>query len=113
MFFRLFSCGTSKDGDSYLVEWNESEGTIKRTYNGFRKKSNGVVQFDTTQNHFLAVGEENQVKFWDMDSISVLTTTEAEGGLPVSYHVNSISSFLRIQCLPSSADLNFFRASPD
>ncbi|KAK1581892.1 hypothetical protein Q3G72_010018 [Acer saccharum] len=78
---RLFSCGTSKEGDSFLVEWNESEGTIKRTYIGFRKKSTGVVQFDTTQNHFLAVGEDNQIKFWDMDSNNILTSTEAEGGL--------------------------------
>ncbi|KAJ0080032.1 hypothetical protein Patl1_24477 [Pistacia atlantica] len=32
---RLFSCGTSKEGESHLVEWNE-EGAIKRTYSGFR-----------------------------------------------------------------------------
>ncbi|KFK27551.1 hypothetical protein AALP_AA8G398300 [Arabis alpina] len=79
---RLFSCGTSKDGDSFLVEWNESEGAIKRTYLGFRKKSAGVVQFDTTRNRFLAVGEDNQIKFWDMDSTNLLTTVEADGGLP-------------------------------
>ncbi|KAL0348057.1 UNVERIFIED_CONTAM: Topless-related protein 3 [Sesamum angustifolium] len=79
---RLFSCGTGKDGDSFLVEWNESEGAIKRTYTGFRKKSAGVVQFDTTQNHFLAVGEDSQIKFWDMDNINILATTDAEGGLP-------------------------------
>lgn len=58
---RLFSCGTSKDGDSYLVEWNESEGAIKRTYVGFRKKSAGIVQFATTKNHFLAVGVDSQI----------------------------------------------------
>jgi hypothetical protein len=82
--FRLFSCGTSKDGESFLVEWNESEGAIKRTYSGFRKKSDGVVQFDTTRNHFLAAGEENQIKFWDMDNVNVLASIDAEGGLPVS-----------------------------
>lgn len=82
--FRLFSCGTSKDGDSYLVEWNESEGAIKRTYTGFRKKSTGVVQFDTTQNHLLAAGEDSQIKFWDMDNTPVLSSTDAEGGLSVS-----------------------------
>ena len=81
---RLFSCGTSKDGDSHLVEWNESEGAIKRTYSGFRKKSAGIVQFDTTKKHFLAVGEDNQIKFWHMDNINVLTSTDAEGGLPVN-----------------------------
>ncbi|KAF8392641.1 hypothetical protein HHK36_022990 [Tetracentron sinense] len=79
---RLFSCGTSKDGESFLVEWNESEGAIKRTYSGFRKKSAGVVQFDTTKNNFLAAGEDNQIKFWDMDNINTLTSTDAEGGLP-------------------------------
>ncbi|PIA44283.1 hypothetical protein AQUCO_01700115v1 [Aquilegia coerulea] len=78
---RLFSCGTSKEGDSFLVEWNESEGAIKRTYSGFRKKSAGVVQFDTTQNRFLAAGEDHQIKFWDMDNTNILTSTEAEGGL--------------------------------
>lgn len=80
---RLFSCGTSKDGDSYLVEWNESEGAIKRTYLGFRKKSAGVVQFDTTQNHFLAAGEDSQIKFWDMENINVVASTDADGGLLV------------------------------
>ncbi|CAL5194794.1 unnamed protein product [Lathyrus oleraceus] len=78
---RLFSCGTSKDGESFLVEWNESEGAIKRTYNGFRKKSTGVVQFDTTQNRFLAAGEDGQIKFWDMDNVNLLTSIDAEGGL--------------------------------
>lgn len=80
---RLFSCGTSKDGESFLVEWNESEGAIKRTYSGFRKRSLGVVQFDTTKNRFLAAGDEFLIKFWDMDNINILTTTEAEGGLQV------------------------------
>ncbi|KAG2243660.1 hypothetical protein Bca52824_094487 [Brassica carinata] len=79
---RLFSCGTSKDGDFSLVEWNESEGSIKRTYLGFQKKLAGMVQFDTSKNHFLAVGEDAQIKFWDMDNINVLTSTDAEGGLP-------------------------------
>lgn len=81
---RLFSCGTSKEGESFLVEWNESEGAIKRTYAGFRKRSLGVVQFDTTKNRFLAAGDEFQIKFWDMDNINLLTTIDAEGGLPAS-----------------------------
>ncbi|KAM0948009.1 putative transcription factor WD40-like family [Dioscorea sansibarensis] len=78
---RLFCCGTSSEGDSFLVEWSEHEGAIKRTYVGFQKKSVGVVQFDTTQNHFLAAGEDNQIKFWDMDNVNLLTSTDAEGGL--------------------------------
>ncbi|XP_042491960.1 protein TOPLESS-RELATED PROTEIN 2-like isoform X2 [Macadamia integrifolia] len=81
---RLFSCGTSKEGDSHLVEWNESEGAIKRKYSGFRKRSLGVVQFDTTRNRFLAAGDEFMIKFWDMDNTNLLTTAEAEGGLPAS-----------------------------
>ncbi|XP_022868457.1 protein TPR2-like [Olea europaea var. sylvestris] len=82
--FRLFSCGTSKEGESHLVEWNESEGAIKRTYSGFRKRSLGVVQFDTTRNRFLAAGDEFQIKFWEMDNTSMLTFTDADGGLPAS-----------------------------
>ncbi|KAJ6876685.1 topless-related protein 3-like isoform X2 [Populus alba x Populus x berolinensis] len=79
---RLFSCGTSEEGDSYLVEWNESEGSVKRSFIGFRKKSlGGVVQFDTTQNHFLAAGDNGQIKFWDMENTSVIATTDADGGL--------------------------------
>ncbi|KAK4761470.1 hypothetical protein SAY87_029354 [Trapa incisa] len=79
---RLFSCGTSKDGESFLVEWNESEGAVERSYLGLiKKKSHGIVQFDTTLNHFLAVGEDGQIKFWDMDNVNLLTSTDAEGGL--------------------------------
>ncbi|KMZ75796.1 WD-40 repeat protein-like [Zostera marina] len=81
---RLFSCGTSKEGDSHLVEWNEAEGSIKRNYLGFRKRSKGIVQFDTTRNRFLAAGDEFQIKFWDMDNTNILTTTDANGGLPAS-----------------------------
>ncbi|XP_062081757.1 protein TOPLESS-RELATED PROTEIN 2-like isoform X2 [Humulus lupulus] len=81
---RLFSCGTSKEGESHLVEWNESEAAIKRTYSGFRKRSLGVVQFDTTRNRFLAAGDEFQIKFWDMDSTNMLTAIDADGGLPAS-----------------------------
>ncbi|XP_051135029.1 topless-related protein 1-like isoform X2 [Andrographis paniculata] len=81
---RLFSCGTSKDGESHIVEWNESEGAVKRTYVGFRKRSYGVVQFDTTKNRYLAAGDEFTVKFWEMDSTQLLTSTDADGGLPAS-----------------------------
>lgn len=71
-----------------MVEWNESEGSIKRTYSGFRKKASGVVQgvvqFDTAQNHILAAGEDSQIKFWDVDNTNMLTCIDADGGLPVS-----------------------------
>ncbi|KAK1292472.1 Topless-related protein 1 [Acorus calamus] len=81
---RLFSCGTSKEGESFIVEWNESEGAVKRTYHGFRKRSLGVVQFDTTRNRFLAAGDEFLIKFWDMDNVNLLTTIDADGSLPAS-----------------------------
>ncbi|KAF9614209.1 hypothetical protein IFM89_016002 [Coptis chinensis] len=80
---RVFSCGTSKEGDCYLVEWNESLA-VKRTYQGFRKRSIGVVQFDTTKNRFLAVGDEFVIKIWDMENPNLMTTIEADGGLPAS-----------------------------
>lgn len=81
---RLFSCGTSKDGESHIVEWNESEGAVKRTYQGFRKRSLGVVQFDTTKNRFLAAGDDFSIKFWDMDNIQLLSSIDVDGGLPAS-----------------------------
>lgn len=92
--FRLFSCGTSKEGESHLVEWNESEGAIKRTYSGFRKRSLGVVQFDTTRNRFLAAGDEFQIKFWDMDNTNMLTYTDGDGGLPVSVYIHESCHFV-------------------
>jgi WD40 repeat protein len=70
-----------------LVQWNENDGSIKRTYSGFRKRSAGVagvVQFDIAQNHILAAGEDNKIKFWDVDNNNMLICTDAEGGLPVS-----------------------------
>ncbi|BFG24685.1 hypothetical protein CerSpe_109590 [Prunus speciosa] len=81
---RLFSCGTNKKGESYIVEWDETQGAVKRTYNGLGKRTLGVVQFDTTKNRFLAAGDEFQIKFWDMDNVNLLNATNAEGGLPAS-----------------------------
>lgn len=42
------------------------------------------MQFDTTKNRFLAAGDEFQIKFWDMDNNNMLTSTDGDGGLPVS-----------------------------
>ena len=74
----LFSRGT-REGDSYLVEWNKMTGLSSVSW----KRSVGVVQFDTMKNLLLATGDEFQIKFWDMDNVNILTTTAAEGGLPV------------------------------
>ncbi|KAG1361982.1 Protein TPR2 [Cocos nucifera] len=93
---RLFSCGTGKEGDSHLVEWNETEGAIKRTYSGFRKCSLGVIQFDRTKNRFLAAGDEFMIKFWDMDNTNILTTADADGGLPVSAIISIVGAVSNI-----------------
>ena len=75
------------------MEWNESEGAVKRSYQGLGKRSVGVVQFDTTKNRFLAAGDEFVVKIWDMNDTSLLTTVDAEGGLSVKYKIISFGFF--------------------
>lgn len=91
---RLFSCGSSKDRDSYLVEWNDNEGTVKESYYGLGKQHSGVVHFDTVK-RFLAAGDEFSVKFWDMDNRLLLFSTNADGGLAVNFHeyVQDLSFF--------------------
>ncbi|KAM7265097.1 hypothetical protein ACFE04_002780 [Oxalis oulophora] len=79
---RLFSCGTNKEGESYLVEWNESEGAVKHSYHGLGRRCMGIVQFDTTKNHFLVAGDDSMIKIWDMDNTTLLHSNDAEGGLP-------------------------------
>ncbi|KAD3067944.1 hypothetical protein E3N88_35824 [Mikania micrantha] len=81
---RLFSCGTNKDGQSFLVEWDESEGVAKRTYNGLIKRANWPVQFDTTKNQYIVAGDEWLVKYWNMDNANRLMVIDAEGDLPAS-----------------------------
>lgn len=116
---RLFSCGTSKDGESHVVEWSENEGTIKRNYQGFQKKSLGVVQFDTTRNKFLAVGDDYTIKVWDMDNVNLLGTIDAEGGLPATPRIrfNKEGSLLavsandnRIKVLATTEGLRLMRS---
>ncbi|XP_044464620.1 protein TOPLESS-like isoform X1 [Mangifera indica] len=93
---RLFSCGTTKDGQSFLVEWDESEGSIKRTYQGLRNDSLSVVQFDTAKDRYLAAGDDHVIKIWDMDKVELLTTIDADGGLPANPRIrfNKQGSFL-------------------
>ncbi|KAD3067943.1 hypothetical protein E3N88_35823 [Mikania micrantha] len=80
----LFSCGTNKDGQSFLVEWDESEGVAKRTYNGLIKRANRPVQFDTTKNQYIVAGDEWLVKYWNMHNANGLMVIDAEGDLPAS-----------------------------
>eukprot|EP00958_Prasinococcus_capsulatus_P029257 scaffold7382_cov406-Prasinococcus_capsulatus_cf.AAC.28 len=77
---RLFSCGMPKDGttgalgssdqlgkgDSCLTEWNETEGTIKGGYLGFRSTATSA-RFASIKNKFLVAVSDGYLKFWDMD----------------------------------------------
>lgn len=74
------------------MEWNNTEGGVKRKYDGLGKRSVGVVQFDTTMNRFLAAGDEFVIKIWDMNDTNLLTTIDAEGGLSVRANVISVGS---------------------
>ncbi|KAL5190015.1 Topless-related protein 1 [Glycine soja] len=78
---RLFSCGTGKDGEPYLVEWDESEGYIKRTYKGLKKPCFSAIHFDSTQKGLLAAGDGHKVKFWNMDSVELWTSTDVDAEL--------------------------------
>lgn len=42
------------------------------------------MQFDTTKNRFLAAGDDFSIKYWDMDNVQLITSVEADGGLPVN-----------------------------
>nr|GMC71393.1 Topless-related protein 4 [Ipomoea batatas] len=81
---RLFSCGTNKYGESYLAEWNDKKGIVKCYYHGLGRKSDEIVQFDTTTNQILAVGDQSVIKFWYMDNKNQASSIVADGGLPAS-----------------------------
>ncbi|KAI5419515.1 hypothetical protein KIW84_043619 [Lathyrus oleraceus] len=70
--------GTSNKLNRFSAAVTQNSGL---KYLQLRKKSTSVVQFDTTQNRFLVAGEDGQVKFWDVDNINPLTSTDADGGL--------------------------------
>ncbi|KAL0291040.1 UNVERIFIED_CONTAM: Topless-related protein 1 [Sesamum angustifolium] len=84
---RLFSCGTNENGESYIVEWNETEGFIIRNYHGLSKCSSAMVQFDTSSNRFLAAGDEHFIKIWDMNNAEILAVIDADGGLPENPYI--------------------------
>ncbi|XP_078442832.1 protein TOPLESS-RELATED PROTEIN 2-like isoform X2 [Wolffia australiana] len=102
---RLFSRGTNKDGDSHLVEWNEADITIRRSYWGLSRKATSMIQFDTMRNCVLAAGDDFKIKFWDMDDENMLTETEADGGLSAFPHLkfNKDGSLLAV----STVDIRF------
>ncbi|XP_054793941.1 protein TOPLESS-like isoform X1 [Prosopis cineraria] len=78
---RLFSCGVGKDGEPFLVEWDESEGYIKRVYKGLKAPCFSKIQFDTTRNQFLVAADDRMIKYWDMDNVQLLASIDANGGL--------------------------------
>ncbi|KAK4478953.1 hypothetical protein RD792_014460 [Penstemon davidsonii] len=87
----FFSFGTNKEGDPYLVEWNETEGSIKHIYLSLLKRPPGIVQFDTTKNS-LVVGDNFMVKYWDLDNVNLLATTYANGGFSsTSYGAHNVN----------------------
>ncbi|RDY02902.1 Topless-related protein 1, partial [Mucuna pruriens] len=81
---RLFSCGTSKDWESSIVEWNQIDASVRRTYEGLGKSCVGVVQLDTCKNMFLAAGHDFSIKFWDMNNVQLLTSIKLNGILPAT-----------------------------
>nr|GMC73431.1 topless-related protein 4-like isoform X1 [Ipomoea batatas] len=74
----------AKYGESYLAEWNDTKGIVECYYHGLGKKSDETVQFDTTNNQILAVGDQSVIKFWYMDNQNQATSIVADGGLLAS-----------------------------
>ncbi|MCD9639571.1 WD domain protein [Datura stramonium] len=84
---RLFSCGTNKDGDSRMVEWNETKGYVERSYLGLDRCSSGVVQFDISCNKYVAAGDSHVIKVWNVNDAQLLTVVRAGEDLPASPYV--------------------------
>lgn len=84
---RLFSCGTSKGGESFFVEWDDNDGSFKRVYQGLGTNPLSAVQFDTSRKQLLVAGDDHMVKFWHMDNTRLLKTIDADGGLPANPHI--------------------------
>ncbi|CAK9188200.1 unnamed protein product [Ilex paraguariensis] len=111
-----------RDGVSYIVEWDQTEGYLMRTYVGLHKCSAGVVQFDTSKNRFLAAGDDHLIKVWDVDNCELLTTIDADGDLPASPYIrfNKKGTFLavfanynRIKILANCHGLQLLQMSED
>ncbi|KAI5444424.1 hypothetical protein KIW84_012884 [Lathyrus oleraceus] len=108
---RLFSCGSNKEGESFLVEWNESEGAVKRTYHGLGKRFVGVVQFDTTKNRFLAAGNTSNLGTTNTPQDYNAYTSYANSSNPYGYGsrvkmINRVAPAFLIPVLFSLVALN-------
>lgn len=84
---RLFSCGTGRENQPTLVEWNEVEGKLIRHYMGFHNTSEALVRIDVTGDGYLAVGDEGLIKFWSMEQVAPVLVRDCEGTLPNSPNV--------------------------
>ena len=98
---RLFSCGMPKDesageldsegqlkpGESCLTEWNETEGTVKSGYLGFRSTSPSA-RFTTINNKFLLAVSDKHLKFWDKDQPNPIYALELSKSNS-DFHVNA------------------------
>ncbi|GAB4836946.1 hypothetical protein Ancab_001858 [Ancistrocladus abbreviatus] len=81
---RLFACGTSKEGETVMAEWNEVDGGLRRTYQGMHKNVTNAVHFDLSKNRYLVTGDNHHIKYWDIDDENILLITDPEGGLPAN-----------------------------
>ncbi|GAB4836826.1 hypothetical protein Ancab_001741 [Ancistrocladus abbreviatus] len=81
---RLFACGTSKEGETVMAEWNEVDGGLRRTYQGMHTNVTNAVHFDLSKNRYLVTGDNHHIKYWDVDDENILLITDAEGGLPAN-----------------------------
>lgn len=70
---------------SLLVEWDETEGNIRRVYKGLAENTTDILRFAMSKNKYIAAGDDCMIKFWDMNHEELLMTTDADGGLPVSF----------------------------
>ncbi|KAJ6372704.1 hypothetical protein OIU76_027094 [Salix suchowensis] len=82
---RVFLCGTNKEGESHLVEWNESEGAVKRNYNGLAKRSeegglpaSPCIRFNKEGSLLVVSTKDNGIKILaNSDGIRLLRTVES------------------------------------
>ncbi|KAJ6355102.1 hypothetical protein OIU77_005653 [Salix suchowensis] len=67
---RVFLCGTNKEGESHLVEWNESEGAVKRFFL--------VLDFNKEGSLLVVSTKDNGIKILaNSDGIRLLRTVES------------------------------------
>ncbi|GFY92434.1 WUS-interacting protein 2 [Actinidia rufa] len=84
---RLFSCGTTKEGESHIVDWNENEGLSSGCIMVLGSGLSVLCNLIQQKVNFWLLVMSLVIKFWDMENTNLLTTTDAEGGLPASPYI--------------------------